>query len=567
MDHAQINSLTPCIGCHDGAVHDGLHVEGKDGNHLPTFGDCVKCHTVNAWSPNTAFDHAGIAGGCVSCHNGAHAPADGKDPARHLPTTNLCQACHAGTTTWTPLTAAQVDHAQVIGTCTTCHGSARVLDSLTTTIKPPGHLTTTSECSLCHSTQAWQPASGFDHTGIASGCASAGCHVDGKTTSPLGRGPNHLATSGNCQNCHAIGVAFTPHTTVDHAEFTTLHPCGACHDGGTHDGLRISGKKTVHIPTTADCDSCHVGAQNALTWLNGVFDHAGTNGGCAACHDGVHERGKTFNHIPTNADCVSCHAGAQNTLDWAGGSFSHAGIGSGCASCHDGAHPPADGKGPAHVASTPLCELCHTDSAASLSWTSTPALGQMDHTQLTSVSPCTRCHASSPGSALTVDGLVVTGRPVTTGGELHPASGDCASCHRTTGWDRVAFSHNGVSSNCAASGCHTDGNASPPRGRGPNHLATNTNCQDCHAIGGTFTPHRELPRRRRARRPRDRRQVRAPHPDQCRLRHLPCRRRDGTQLGRGHVRPQRHDKRLCRVPRRPALRRAWAIAPADDRSL
>ncbi|MBI4693457.1 MAG: hypothetical protein HY749_05495 [Gammaproteobacteria bacterium] len=490
MDHTQVTQLTPCIACHDGAVHDAITVVGKGQTHLPTFAGCDSCHGTAAWTPVTTFAHTGITTGCIDCHTGTFPPALGKNPATHIASSTRCQMCHQGTTAWTPLLAAQVDHTQVTGNCTSCHGSALTLDTLTTEVKPLGHLSTTSECSVCHSTTAWKPASGFDHQGISTGCSAAGCHVDGRTSSPLGRGANHFATNATCEDCHSMGVSFTPHTTVKHANFTAPTPCKTCHDGGTHDGITVTGKTQNHIPTTADCGGCHVGAETSLSFVGGTFDHTGTTSGCASCHDKVHEQGMSPTHIATTADCVTCHATAAALLSWTGGTFDHAGTSTGCVTCHDGSHAPADGKGPSHVASTNSCELCHTDSAVTQLWTSTPTSGHMDHGQLTSVTPCAKCHATTAGSSLTIDGMTVTGRPTNTAsGEPHPATGDCNACHSTTGWTGVTFAHSGVTSGCSASGCHVDRNTSPPLGRAASHIATNTNCQDCHSIGGTFTPH------------------------------------------------------------------------------
>ena len=62
----------------------------------------------------------------------------------------------------------RVDHTQVQGTCSSCHNNT------TAAGKPATHIATTSECSMCHSTIAWKPATGFTHDGITGTCAS--CH-------------------------------------------------------------------------------------------------------------------------------------------------------------------------------------------------------------------------------------------------------------------------------------------------------------------------------------------------------------------------------------------------------
>ena len=76
------------------------------------------CHVTTDWA-DVSFDHAGITGDCVSCHN--NTDVDGK-PADHLPTSDVCETCHV-TTDWATV---QMDHTQTSATCITCHNNTDV---------------------------------------------------------------------------------------------------------------------------------------------------------------------------------------------------------------------------------------------------------------------------------------------------------------------------------------------------------------------------------------------------------------------------------------------------------
>ena len=122
----------------------------------------------------------------------------------------------------------QVDHANVLGSCSTCH------NGLAAKGQPANHIPTTAECDNCHATSAWIPAK-FDHTGIASNCAS--CH-DGIRAG--GKPATHIRSSTTCESCHVV-AAWKPASLVDHAQ--VLGTCFSCHDGTT-----ASGKNATHIP-------------------------------------------------------------------------------------------------------------------------------------------------------------------------------------------------------------------------------------------------------------------------------------------------------------------------------
>ena len=154
--------------------------------------------------------------------------------ARHIQTTQRCDACHA-TRSFVPLN--RMDHNEVYGECVSCH------DNQTAYGKPVDHPPAGDQCDSCHLTVAFSPVLRFDHAGISSNCAS--CH-DGVTA--MGKPANHIPTSNLCEDCHRVNTWSV--VTFDH-----LQAIGTC--SGCHDGVLARGKDADHVPTTAECDACH----------------------------------------------------------------------------------------------------------------------------------------------------------------------------------------------------------------------------------------------------------------------------------------------------------------------
>lgn len=162
----------------------------------------------------------------------------------------------------------------------------------------------------------------------------------------------HLSTGkcSTCASCHKAGVFLgTPRT------------CVGCHNG---DPLRPTvGRPANHIPTSLiECSSCH----NTTSFANWNMRHTVvTAQRCDTCHNSTYSsvgaRAKPREHIPTTADCVSCH----NTNNWDVNTTQlHAGITTGCVSCHDGNY--ARGKSAytqGHPITSDNCETCHSVTA------------------------------------------------------------------------------------------------------------------------------------------------------------------------------------------------------------
>ena len=212
--------------------HDstGFRLEGA---HMIT--GCGSCHSFGLFE--------GTLRECVDCHaDGSTVVATAK-PARHIQSTEQCEACHA-TRSFVPL--ARMDHVETVGECVSCHNNQIAPG------KPVNHPPAGDQCDDCHLTVAFQPAvvtAGFDHTGIVAGCFN--CH-DGVTAT--GKSVDHLPTTNLCEDCHRTDtfalVAFFEHTQA-------LGSCSGCHNG-----VLATGQDADHIPTTAECDVCH----NTTAW-------------------------------------------------------------------------------------------------------------------------------------------------------------------------------------------------------------------------------------------------------------------------------------------------------------
>ena len=171
--------------------------------------------------------------------------------------------------------------------------------------------------------------------------ACAGCHngIYGG-----GKPANHIPTTADCSTCHASTVAFS---------------------AGVTGGIMPAN----HIPTTQACTQCHTGAK----FIPGVMNHTGITSGCVTCH-AVGASGKVFagvtplpqgaGHLATSADCSTCHT---STVSFSTG--------------------VTGGKPANHIPTTQACTLCHANGNLG------PKSGVMNHSGITS--GCTTCHAAS----------------------------------------------------------------------------------------------------------------------------------------------------------------------------
>ncbi len=472
FDHSGLsisgNASTPaCASC-----HDGLTATGRSLTHvpLPTAGqDCLVCHgtafTSYALSP---FDHdaAAITNNCTSCHDGkAH---DGviviTKPARHIPTSADCSACHTDTTNGPGVNGSVTSgftradpfvntvHPAYTTGCRSCHNGsydnaiynakAHPVDAVHTTADANGW-----ECSACHSTTGnfleTNPVNHQDPAVKAQPCVS--CHVAGNTAGAIGKGPTHPSTSNLCQQCHQAGGTFVAgfdHATLNTGGVNNGLACTSCHDGRT-----ATGKTVNHVPTARDCISCHAGyPPTALSFAGGTFSHTGpemTGRQCMQCHNDSIAVGKTnfgtFTHIATNSDCGACHS----TTTFANAtSFNHTGVTTGCAAsgCHASGTPSVadvtDDPNPLpHIpivsSGTEVnCYACHKSAGGTF------ANASMDHSVVT-FEACQSCHDGNH------DGSNAAHKATAKSPSHFVTSvAACASCHTsTTAWTTIAYKH------------------------------------------------------------------------------------------------------------------------------
>ena len=189
VNHTQ--TIGSCASCHDNVI-----APGKPATHIATNDLCDACHQPGPtpWVPiaASAVDHGAVIGTCISCHD--NLTASGKPPA-HINTTDICDACHQpGPATWGPVLASAVDHLQVVGTCISCH------DNNIAPGQSSSHIPTTDVCDACHlpGPTPWTPvaAGAVDHNEVVGRCDS--CHT-------LPGGHCTITAGTDCEVCHLPG--------------------------------------------------------------------------------------------------------------------------------------------------------------------------------------------------------------------------------------------------------------------------------------------------------------------------------------------------------------------------
>ncbi|MEM7502406.1 MAG: hypothetical protein AAF417_10205 [Pseudomonadota bacterium] len=113
-----------------------------DGAHL--VANCGTCHARGTFE--------GTLRQCADCHEDGTLVLATAKPARHVLTTDQCDACHA-TRSFVPL--ARMDHIETIGDCVSCHNNAIARG------KQPDHPPAGDQCDDCHLTVTFTPAQFF----------------------------------------------------------------------------------------------------------------------------------------------------------------------------------------------------------------------------------------------------------------------------------------------------------------------------------------------------------------------------------------------------------------------
>lgn len=452
-------------GC--STCHNGSSSIGKPSTHIATMASCDSCHKSSSWLP-AGYNHASVVpGSCATCHNGTR--ATGKN-ASHIPTTASCDACHTAGVAFAPISVSMTAmHANMkgpvaAGNCSSCHNGSFLSQNAQT--KPVTHVSTTAQCDTCHSsTTTWANAT-FDHAAavpaVTGRCSS--CH---NGSAALGKPTNHIPTAAQCDTCHSGFVAFKP-AQMNHAG--TVGQCSTCHSGSYLFANALA-KPATHIPTTSQCDSCHT--KGFITWSPSVMNHTGLAGQCSTCHNGAYlsqnAQSKTPTHMATTAQCDTCH---NSTVSWATASMNHATasppVAGRCATCHNGT--AALGKPTNHIPTTAQCDTCHTGFVAF-------APGLMNHAGTTgpvAAGNCATCHS---GAYVAINAQVKGAKHI-------PTTQSCDVCHSTSVWKPTTFTHAGV----VAGSCATCHNGTSASGKSTPHIPTTQSCDACHRTGLAWLP-------------------------------------------------------------------------------
>ncbi len=496
----------PCESCHLNAIFKGTprncgicHITGstfnatpKTATHIQSTNNCAACHDTTAFRPDVHFDHAEVMGSCVSCHNGTIAQGEGPTPSgdepilRGLPLGDELESAEDGR-----------PHPNPAG------GLRASASSATTACRPPGknpgHLATTLECGDCHLTTSWLGAD-FDHTGITHGCVS--CHNGAKA---VGKQGNHMPTTNLCENCHTTGIGTkTPSwapSAFDHTQMTVT-TCQTCHSGSVKISTGfVSGQPANHvppIPSAIDCGICHGNTPTAETWSVLAASiptlHSGLNvSNCVLCHGGQTFAGVPAPYIPMSISGVSPTKKTPLAPP-------HIPIlaGTDCSACHGAAYQ-AGGFGPAtamsaakHAFVSTACNTCHdTGKSFYVGGGTALQLRPADHVNSSdprmATGDCSLCHETTD--------WISTAMPA--GHMPNPSNLSCATCHTTAPSDYTPATlaanptlHTGITANCGL--CHGDtttaltwANNFTPKDAllTPSHIPylSGTDCSSCHA--------------------------------------------------------------------------------------
>ncbi|MDP9043434.1 MAG: hypothetical protein M3O01_01355, partial [Pseudomonadota bacterium] len=539
FDHAQLNGdFTTCASCHNGTV-----AVGPPPNHLPTPDPtrCADCHIASTQNGFTTFaggqmDHGGILSGCATCHGpsvgaGTFAgvsrivvmpPTSPPGPGAHIPSSTTCESCHLGNIPGGLVSANARQSAPGTQFGSPAPGTAQI------------HAGITGGCSTCHEAGlSWMGMTAYP---IApSGLVADALYTGFQTRPNAAAGTFNVAdpahpASGDCSLCHFNTAAFTAKDKpANHIPTAPSAQCSACHTSSDFSVLPTLANIHANAPSpSANCAQCH--AANVVA-------------GFAIPSAGFSIVGPPANHVPTSAACETCHVGAGSSIaatpvgngaKFSGSRMSHAGITSNCAACHGPTvtgssfvgvsriivMPPTTPVGPgSHIPSSTTCETCHLGSTpagqipavatagtpGSAFATPAPTTAQI-HNGITS--GCAGCHDSGnvwmgmgaypiAPSVLTA-GAQYTGfqtRPRAAAGTFnvadtsHPGSGDCAQCHGNTSFftalDKPA-NHIPTAPNVQCTACHTSGDFSVIPTLANIHAnapSPTGNCAQCHGAG------------------------------------------------------------------------------------
>ncbi len=536
FDHTTLGrNIATCTSCHDGRL-----AAGRPANHIPALNtaQCGSCHIASTLNGFKSFaggqmDHTGITSGCVNCHGPSVTassftgisnivvmpPTSPPGPSSHIPSSTACETCHlANMPGWlVPANAPRNPPGTVFGS--------------PAPTKAQIHTGVTGGCNSCHDTSyVWMGMSAYP---IAPTVLTNGAQYTGFQTRPK-------AAAGT------FNVADAAHPATG--------DCSQCHSGTNYFSADPKPANHIPTSATAQCNSCHTtpGDFSTMPTLANIHANApSTTSNCAQCHGAAAASfaipaanfsivGLPGNHLPSSASCEVCHVGAGSSIaatpvgngaKFSGSRMSHAGITNNCVACHGPTitgssfagvskiivMPPTSPVGASsHIPSSTSCETCHLGSTpsglipasasvgvpGSAFATPAPTTAQI-HTGVTG--GCNSCHDTSYvwmgmsaypiAPTVKTNGAQYTGfqtRPKAAAGTFnvadaaHPATGDCSQCHSGTNYfsaqDKPA-NHIPYAATAQCTACHTTGNyATMPTLANihANAPSTTSNCAQCH---------------------------------------------------------------------------------------
>ena len=520
------NTPNTCAGCHT----DDFNQTTEPDHQAAQFPlACESCHTETAWTPSTfnhdefyplTGGHKVIENDCVACHQGDYDNTPNTCVGCHtqdfeetvnpnhraLNLTTDCGSCHTTEPDWMPARFDIHDqfyplngaHAAIANDCAACHNGdynntpntcfgCHATDFNQTT--EPNHITAgfPTDCTLCHTETAWEPAT-FDHDqtdfplrGAHATTDCIECHADGYVGTPTDciachqsdfdqtDDPNHKAAGfpKDCTICHTES-AWEP-ATFDHDQ--TDFPLRGAH--ATTDCIECHADGYVGTPT--DCIACHQSDFDQTDDPN--HKAAGFPTDCTICHTESAWEPAIFDHDQTQfplrgahatTDCIECHADG------------YVGTPTDCVACHQSDFDQT--TNPDHKASgfSTDCKACHTEGA----WI--PATFDHDQTNFPlrgahATTDCIECHADGYAGTPTECIACHQSDFNNASNPNHRSAGfpmDCTQCHSEIGWEPSSFDHDAMyfpiySGNhqnewTLCSECHI------------NNDFTNFSCIDCH---------------------------------------------------------------------------------------
>jgi hypothetical protein len=291
FDHSRATGFA-LMGAHASLVCLKCHMGGR---FFGTPVNCVGCHLQEfKQTANPNHSASGFPQDCSACHStSAWIPASFSHSATRFPLTGAharqeCLACHANG-----------QFADLSTACVSCH----LKDYNGTT--NPNHAASgfPQDCSICHTTSAWTPAS-FDHsktkftlTGAHQTVACASCHISNV----------YAGTPTDCYSCHS--KEYNSATNPGHVAAGFPKDCSQCHSTSSWSGAVFNHSKFpiyngAHAGQWTTCGDCHTNSSNYS-----VFS-------CLNCHahdkttmDTQHRNVR--NYVYNSANCYSCHPNGQ----------------------------------------------------------------------------------------------------------------------------------------------------------------------------------------------------------------------------------------------------------------